>query len=114
MNDNKRLSDTVRFQIIAAEATFVSAATAWEIATKFRLGKLPEAAAFAHELPARIEAVGFNELAVTVAHGQLAGELHGAPADPFDRMLIAQARLEGLTLISNEALFDMHGIDRLW
>ena len=78
MNDNKRLSDTVRFQIIAAEATFVSAATAWEIATKFRLGKLPEAAAFAHELPARIEAVAGG------AGGELpcplceARRLHGA------------------------------------
>jgi PIN domain nuclease of toxin-antitoxin system len=57
---------------------------------------------------------GFLELPITVAHGQRAGSLPGPHRDPFDRMLIAQAMIEDLVLVSNEAAFDAYGVRRLW
>jgi len=88
----------------------VSAASAWEIAVKHRIGKLPDAQAIA----GAIAAEGFSELAVSVQHAERAGRLPGQHRDPFDRMLIAQAISEDLTLVSNERAFDVYGVKRLW
>jgi PIN domain nuclease of toxin-antitoxin system len=93
---------------------FVSAASAWEIATKVRLGKLPGAAYIAGDIGSFISKEGFQSLAVTVEHGQRAGALPGPIKDPFDRMLIAQAMLDGLHLVSIEQTFDAYGVLRLW
>lgn len=93
---------------------FVSAASAWEITTKYRLGKLPGVAAIVADLDAAISDQGFSGLAVSVRHGQAAGALPGPHRDPFDRMLIAQAMLDQLVLISNERPFDTYGVARLW
>jgi PIN domain nuclease of toxin-antitoxin system len=93
---------------------FVSAASAWEIATKFRIGRLPGAAALAADLPGAIADQGFVELPITLRHGRTAGDLPGPHSDPFDRMLIAQALAAGLLLVSNEAIFDRYGVRRLW
>ncbi|HYD05324.1 MAG TPA: type II toxin-antitoxin system VapC family toxin [Reyranella sp.] len=92
----------------------VSAASAWEITTKYRLGKLPEAALVARDVLAAIESQRFVALPVSVKHAQLAGSLAGPHADPFDRMLMAQAMLDELTLVSNERRFDAYGLKRLW
>lgn len=93
---------------------FVSAASAWEIATKHRIGKLPDARVVADNIPATVVAEGFNELAISMRHAQRAGDLVGHHQDPFDRMLIAQAILEDLILVSNEQAFDAYGVRRLW
>lgn len=93
---------------------FVSAASAWEIATKHRLGKLPRAAAIAADIEGAIKEQSFISLAVTIQHGQTAGALPGPHRDPFDRMLIAQAMLEKLHLVTNEHIFDAYGVARLW
>ena len=93
---------------------FVSAASAWEIATKVRLGKLPGAAAIASDIPGVLGREGFQPLPVTVEQGQRAGALPGPLQDPFDRMLIAQALLEALHLVSIERGFDAYGVARLW
>ena len=93
---------------------FVSAASAWEIATKQRLGKLPDARAVADDIAGAIAAEGFSELAVSVRHAVRAGNIAGHHRDPFDRMLLAQAMLEDLALISNEQAFDAYGVKRLW
>lgn len=93
---------------------FVSAASAWEIATKYRIGKLPDARVVADDVPSTVAAEGFNQLAISVLHAQRAGSLSGRHRDPFDRMLIAQAMLEDLTLVSNERAFDAYGVRRLW
>ena len=98
----------------SANIVHVSAATAWEITTKWRLGKLPGAALVAADVAREIAAEGFAELPVTVAHGQHAGALPGTHKDPFDRMLVAQALLEGMTLVSNEKALDPFGATRLW
>jgi PIN domain nuclease of toxin-antitoxin system len=93
---------------------FVSAASAWEIATKHRIGKLPDAAVVADNIAGTVAGEGFNELSVSVRHAQRAGNLAGHHRDPFDRMLIAQAILDDLTLVSNERAFDIYGVPRLW
>jgi PIN domain nuclease of toxin-antitoxin system len=93
---------------------FVSAASAWEIATKVRLGKLPGAAFIANDIGRFIADEGFRALAVSVEHGQRAGAMPGPIKDPFDRMLIAQAMLDGLHLVSIEHSFDAYGVPRLW
>jgi PIN domain nuclease of toxin-antitoxin system len=85
---------------------FVSAASAWEITTKVRIGKLPDAIAIAVDLAAAVEAQGFAMLAVSFAHGQTAGALPGPHRDPFDRMLVAQAMADDMVLVSNERRFD--------
>jgi PIN domain nuclease of toxin-antitoxin system len=109
------ISRRARAEIEAADAeVFVSAASAWEITTKYRLGKLPEAAAVALDVLATIESQRFVPLAVSVRHGQVAGALPGPHSDPFDRMLMAQAMIEDLTLLSNEKSFDAYGVKRLW
>ncbi len=92
----------------------VSAASAWEITTKFRLGKLPEAALLAQDLERIVLAQNFEPLAISFRHGQLAGSLQGAHKDPFDRMLIAQALSDNLKLASNDGAFDSFGVTRLW
>lgn len=92
---------------------FVSAASAWEVTTKARLGKLV-AGPLAHDFVGEVARQGFVPLPVSLDHGQRAGNLPGAHRDPFDRMLIAQAQAENMVLVSNETLFDTYGVRRLW
>jgi PIN domain nuclease of toxin-antitoxin system len=96
------------------DSVFVSAASIWEISTKHRLGKLPGVSAIAGDLVGAIQGQGFAGLPITVRHGQAAGALPGPHRDPFDRMLIAQAMLDDLVLVSNERAFDAYGVRRLW
>ncbi len=111
----RRLSVRARTLIESfSTEVFVSAASAWEIATKVRIGKLPQAAVFSAEMPRRVEMLGFSPLAVTLEHALRAGQLPGPHKDPFDRMLIAQAQAENLPLISNERVFDAYGVRRIW
>lgn len=93
---------------------FVSAVTAFEISNKFRLGKLPEAALLANDFVAQVAAEGFSPLPISLAHGVRAGGLLFSHRDPFDRLLIAQALTEAMTLVSNERLFDETAVPRLW
>ncbi len=92
----------------------VSAASAMEVATKFRIGKLPNAALLVQDFEGIVADQGFAELAVSVRHARLAGEMNIAHKDPFDRLLIAQAQAEDMTLVSGEALFDGFAVKRLW
>lgn len=103
-------------QAIENEANFVavSAASAMEVATKHRIGKLPNAALLARDFEAIVASQGFSELAISVHHARLAGEMNIVHKDPFDRFLIAQAQAEGMVLVSNEVLFDGFAVTRLW
>jgi PIN domain nuclease of toxin-antitoxin system len=92
----------------------VSAASAWEIATKVRLGKLPTAADLAEDFAGHLEREGFQMLAISWDHAIRAGLLPGPYRDPFDRMLIAQAQAENIPILSNEAPFDTYGVRRVW
>lgn len=113
--DDKIVSPAARAAIADdANDTLVSAASAWEIAIKYKTGKLPTVAPLMAHLENAILDEGFSGLAVTLRHGELAGNLPLHHKDPFDRMLIAQALAERLTLVSNERLFDRYGVARLW
>ncbi len=112
---DERLPVTAREAVASRDnVVHVSAASAWEIATKHRLGKLPGAGPLAVDFAAEVLAHGFTPLDITLAHGQDAGSLPGPHRDPFDRMLIAQARTERMALVSNEQAFDAYGIVRIW
>jgi len=113
--DDRRLSKKASVAIAdEGNTTFVSAASAWEIATKYRIGKLPSVSSLVADIGGAIASEGFAALPVDVRHGQLAGALPAAHGDPFDRMLMAQALLENLLLVSNETLFDGFGVHRYW
>lgn len=114
VNDS-RLTERARGVLESFEVqAFVSAASAWEIATKARLGKWPDARAIAADLPTVIRELGFAELSVSVNHAQRAGWLPGTHKDPFDRMLIAQAQAEDLPIVSNDRIFDEYYLRRIW
>lgn len=92
---------------------FVSAASAWEIATKARIGKLEWPAA-AGTVNAYVLGQGFRALPISLEHAERAGRLQIAHRDPFDRVLIAQAQIEDMWLVSNEDMFDSVGVRRYW
>jgi PIN domain nuclease of toxin-antitoxin system len=92
----------------------VSAVCAWEIATKFRIGKLVGVGDLVAGFDSAIVAEGFEQLPISVQHGLMAGSLPGAHKDPFDRMLIAQARAENIPIVSRESVFDDYGVQRIW
>jgi PIN domain nuclease of toxin-antitoxin system len=93
---------------------FVSAVSAMEVSLKNRIGKLPEADVLAQRFEDEIEAFGFAGLPISLPHARLAGALDIPHRDPFDRLLIAQALIEDLVLVSNEQMFDAFGVKRLW
>ena len=92
----------------------VSAASAWEIATKVRLGKLPEAERLERAFFEVIEIAGYTLLPISVADGLRAGRLTGEHRDPFDRMIAAQAIAEDLLDLSSDTKLDLFGVRRLW
>jgi PIN domain nuclease of toxin-antitoxin system len=96
-----------------ATTVYVSAASAWEIATKVRLGKLiwPPEAGTVREY---VFGQGFSALGITLEHAERAGRLAFEHRDPFDRMLMAQALIEDLWLVTNEQLFEQTGVRRYW
>lgn len=92
----------------------VSAASAWEIATKVRLGKLPTGEELVSGLDRYLAQLGFAVLPISLQHAVRAGKLPGEHRDPFDRMLIAQAQSEDLAIISNDRVFDSYHVQRIW
>jgi PIN domain nuclease of toxin-antitoxin system len=92
----------------------VSAVSAWEIATKMRLGRLPSATDIVSDFEGFLQRQNFEGLPISLAHGIRAGLLPGHHKDPFDRMLIAQAQAENLPIISNDSVLDQYGIRRIW
>lgn len=105
-----RLPPEVKEAIATADLVFVSAASAWEAAIKVSLGRL--------ELPdtieAGVQASGFEKLTITFSHAEHAAALPSHHRDPFDRMLIAQAQLEGLTLVTHDKLLEAYDVKILW
>jgi PIN domain nuclease of toxin-antitoxin system len=115
LGDDPSLSASARKLVARANNTIIiSAASAWEIAIKFRLGRLPGAADLMTDFTGYLKREHFESLAITDDHAVRAGLLPGPHKDPFDRMLIAQAQSENLPIISNDAAFDTYKIRRLW
>jgi PIN domain nuclease of toxin-antitoxin system len=113
--DSPQIGHAARTPLAAGEQpVFVSAASAFEISIKHRIGKLPEVKALLDDYYGHLDGQGFRELPVTSTHALRAGALPIDHRDPFDRMLIAQAQLEGLSLVSNERIFDRFGVIRIW
>ena len=92
----------------------VSAASAWEIATKYRARRLPDAAGLAEDIAGHMARENFQELPITIGDAVRAATLPEIHRDPFDRILIAQALSRDLTLVSVEPLFDRYDVRRLW
>jgi PIN domain nuclease of toxin-antitoxin system len=92
----------------------VSSATAWEIATKYRLGKLPIAGELVRDMPLWIGKAGFRELPVTVAHAQRAGSWPQPHRDPFDRMIAAQSVIEQLPIVTRDPAFVSFATPLVW
>lgn len=99
-----------RKAIADSDGAFVSAASAWEVAIKIALGKLRIPGPFA----AAVEASRFGELAISFRHATLAGALPAHHSDPFDRMLVAQAMSENLTLVTHDRAFSPYGVAVIW
>lgn len=107
----ERIGNAARDALINPDHTaLASAATLWELAIKANLGKL--------EIPvdffARLEAAGYRTLHLDRSHFECYRNLPLHHRDPFDRMIIAQAMVEGITIISEDAAFKAYGIEVLW
>ena len=113
--DDRRLSATARRVITDTDRrVYVSAASAWEIATKQHIGTLdgvPDAASRYAELAA---ADGFEHLPITHLHALRSGGYAVAHRDPFDRMLAAQSELESMPLVTCDPIFALFGIETIW
>ncbi len=116
LTDPSRLGRTAR-RIVKSRSSdlVVSAASAWEIATKHRLGKLPGADVLVGGYSRHLQRLGVGRLAITEEHALLAGSLEWSHRDPFDRMLAAQAMLESLTIVTSDAAFaNLSGVATTW
>jgi PIN domain nuclease of toxin-antitoxin system len=115
MNDDDRLGASARTAILSPlNQIFVSVASIWEASIKFRSGKFPTAATLLDDPRKVLESLSMENLPISLEHARLAGSFIHAHKDPFDRMLAAQAILEGLTLVSIDSVFDDLPVPRLW
>ena len=92
----------------------VSAASAWEIATKVRLGKLPGVVRLERNYSDAIDAAGYTPLAIDAESALRAGRFSTAHRDPFDRMIAAQALALDIPVLSPDSLLDQFGVRRIW
>ena len=98
----------------SANTVWVSAASAWEISTKHRIGKYPAGGQVILQWDKRLEEDGFHELRIGSGHALRAGSLPGEHRDPFDRMIAAQSILEGYPVLSPDAELESFGAERVW
>ena len=113
--DDPKQSAAARSAVVdPLNEVLVSAASAWEIATKHRLGRLPEAGDVPVRLPHYLSRARFGVLNISLEHAMAAGELSGRHRDPFDRMLVAQARIEGLAVATADQVFRDYGVAVIW
>jgi len=110
-----KLSTTAR-NLLSRDDTIalVSAASAWEICAKVRIGKLPTAHDLCEDFLGIVTKHQFEPLAITVEHGRLAGRMAGTHKDPFDRILAAQALVEDVPLVANDPAFAAFGVKVVW
>jgi PIN domain nuclease of toxin-antitoxin system len=109
LTDDSTLAAEVKERLDHEPDVYVSPATIWEVAIKQSIGKLDKPT----DLPERIRDSGFRHLHITAEHGIVAGRLPLIHRDPFDRMLIAQAQVEQLTLVTRDAEIPKYAVDTL-
>ena len=113
--DDPRLSENAKEAIAsAANEVFISAVNGWEIAIKTRLGKLPLPEAPDLFMAHMVQRHAFGVLPITLMHAVREYHLPSHHSDPFDRLLVAQAGLEKLVLVTNDALIKPYGVSTLW
>jgi PIN domain nuclease of toxin-antitoxin system len=115
VSDPDRIASAARAQIEdASNVRLLSAASAWEIATKHALGKLPLRESPQEFLLHASADLVAEELTITARHAVLAASLPNHHRDPFDRLLVAQAMVEGATLVTADHLLPAYGVPLLW
>jgi PIN domain nuclease of toxin-antitoxin system len=115
LDNSARLSKKVRALIAERDnEVFVSAASAFEIATKFRLGRLPQAAPLISDFTGWMLRAGFSELPIAMRHAHRAGLFAAPHRDPFDRLLAAQSLEDSLPIASTDDALDLFGVQRVW
>jgi len=107
--DSTRIDVGLRRRI-EARATAVSVASLWEIAIKVAIGKLKAP----DDLPERVEQLGFELLPITADHAWQVRQLPHHHHDPFDRMLIAQAQVERMPIVTADPSFEPYGVPVVW
>lgn len=113
--DDPQLSNMAR--TVMADANnhiYVSSASAWEISTKHRIGKLPDIGDIPERLPYYLRKERFEVLPISLEHALYAGKLHGPHRDPFDRMLMAQSGLEKLPVVTRDPVFAEYRVHTIW
>jgi PIN domain nuclease of toxin-antitoxin system len=114
LEGREKLSAKARAVIEDSETDiYISAASAWELAIKSQIGKF-RANVLVRNFDHQIQEEGFIELPISIEHTLRAGLLSGGHKDPFDRMLIAQAQVENLPVISKDDWFDDYSVQRIW
>ena len=108
--DDRRLKDAARRAIATADVVWVSAVSSWEVTIKMALGRLKLSEPF-HVL---LAADDFTELPLTMAHAGALASLPAHHTDPFDRALVAQARIEGATIVSHDRALAPYGASMIW
>ena len=108
---SKAAADAIR---LPGNDLFLSSAVAWELATKYRIGKFPQAKAIIDDFESLAVDLVARHLPVTHDHALRAGLMTVEHRDPFDRVLAAQAEIEGLALITRDPVFGAFGLDLVW
>lgn len=111
----ERLSERARELIVEAQVPLLlSAASSWEMSIKYALGKLPLPEPPAAYVPKRLREDGITGLAVTHAHALRVAELPAHHRDPFDRLLVAQAQCDRLTLLTADRVLTGYDVEIVW
>ena len=108
-DEGRRITAAARRAIEAADSVYVSAASAWEVAIKVGLGRLNPS----RSVEQAVEESGFLELPITFGHAERVAVLPAHHRDPFDRLLIAQAEVERLTLVTRDPVFGRYDVERI-
>ena len=110
-----RLQEATITQIVdETNELWFSVASVWEMGIKVGLGKLPLPEPIDRYLASRIKQLGARSLEIRADHALQAGGLPLHHRDPFDRMLIAQAQVEGMTIVTSDRMFDRYEVEILW
>ena len=113
--DDSRLTDKARTAIIELETrVLVSPASLWEIAIKVSLGKYELPEPFERFWNDQLQANHMTLLPISITHTACVAELPFHHRDPFDRLIIAQAMVEGVPVVSSDRMFDQYDVDRVW
>lgn len=114
INNDSALSETAKNSLESEADLLISAASLWEIAIKFSIGKLVLPDSFENFIPSQIRRNDIEILPVTLPHLAKVSALPFHHKDPFDRLIIAQAIVEDFPVVSSDAAFDLYRIERIW